>query len=125
MSNINQAMQLGYLAGPVEHSIHQLLYADVIECTIGVMHSLSASLRKLASYVEQNKESLTSEQKEHLKGVLLSLTSESIREALHKGELPITNGIIRTKNQILTTLGVEIPESHQEIQASDYPNYHW
>jgi hypothetical protein len=120
----NPGVKLVSYTAPVEELIYQLLHAEIIECTIGVMRHLGHNLTALANHLSTNG-NLTSEQKEHLKSILLSLTSESIREALHKGELPITNSIIRTKNQILTTLGVEIPDSHQEIQASDYPNYHW
>lgn len=99
--------------------INLLLYADVIDCTIGVMSCLSNALRSLQW------QALPENEQEQLRDMLLNLSSESIREALHKGELPITNGIIRQKNKILAEMGVEIPEGHREINPADYPNYNW
>ena len=113
------------LIGEVRNRVHQLLYADVIEHTIIVMRELSSSLSQLSGVVGQGADALSDEEKEELKAVLLPLTSESIREALHKGELSITNGIIRTKNRILSALGVPVPADHAEIDARDYPNYNW
>jgi hypothetical protein len=89
---------------------------------IVVMRELGRSLSQLATV---RADALADGQKKELKSILLPLTSESIREALHKGELAITNGIIRSKNQILTTLGVPIPDDHKEIDARNYPNYNW
>jgi hypothetical protein len=88
------------------------------------MRELGSALSQLASQM-RGATSLSEQQKEELKNILLPLTSESIREALHKGELPITNGIIRSKNSILTSIGVPIPDGHQEIDPRDYPNYNW
>jgi hypothetical protein len=93
--------------------IRSLLFDDVIDNTIGVMSCLRTELEETAV---PNKE---------LVDLLLQLTSESIREALHKGELHITNAIIRRKNFLLTVAGVEVPEGHAEIDPKDYPNYHW
>lgn len=109
----------------VRSRVHQLLYAEVIEHTIVVMRELGTSLAALSGLVGQSGDGLTDAEKEELKGILLPLTSESIREALHKGELGITNGIIRAKNRILTALGVPVPEDHAEIDPRDYPNYNW
>jgi hypothetical protein len=113
------------LVSTVRSRVHRLLYDEVIEHTIVVMRELGSALGQLAGAVRGGGNALSAEQKEELKNVLLELTSESIREALHKGELPITNGIIRSKNQILTALGVPIPDSHKEIDPRDYPNYNW
>jgi hypothetical protein len=109
----------------VHARIHKLLHDEVIEHTIVVMRELGQGLSQLASALGGSADALGDPAKERLKETLLGLTSESIREALHKGELPITNGIIRTKNRILTILAVEIPESHREIDARNYPNYNW
>jgi hypothetical protein len=56
---------------------------------------------------------------------LLRLSSESIREALHKHELHITNAIIASKNRILRASGVEVPEGHEPIDANKYGSYTW
>jgi hypothetical protein len=109
----------------VHARIHTLLYAEVIEHTIVVMRELGQGLSQLVSVLGGSADALSEAQKEKLKETLLPLTSESIREALHKGELSITNGIIRSKNNILKLLGVEIPDSHKEIDARNYPNYNW
>jgi hypothetical protein len=109
----------------VRSRVHRLLYDDVIEQTIVVMRELSAALNQLGVAVAGERAALSDAQKEDLKAVLLPLYSESIREALHKGELPITNGIIRAKNRILKGLGVTPPDGHEEIDPRDYPNYTW
>lgn len=109
----------------VRARINRLLHDEVIEHTIVVMRELGQGLSQLSSAIGAKGDQLDEKQKEHLKEVLLPLTSESIREALHKGELTITNGIIRSKNRILAALEVEIPESHREIDARNYPNYNW
>jgi hypothetical protein len=109
----------------VRSRVHRLLYDDVIEQTIVVMRELSAALGQLASAAGADRAALTDGQKEELKAILLPLYSESIREALHKGELPITNGIIRAKNRIFKSLGVTPPAGHEEIDPRDYPNYIW
>jgi len=105
--------------------VRSLLHDQVIEHTIVVMRELGAALSQLAGLMGTNASALSDEQKKELTTILLPLTSESIREALHKGELPITNGIIRTKNRILTALGVAIPDDHHEIDPRDFPNYTW
>jgi hypothetical protein len=105
--------------------IHRLLYDEVIEHTIVVMRELSSGLSQLNSALGGSIHTLTPDQQQRLRETLLPLTSESIREALHKGELSITNGIIRHKNRLLELLGEEIPESHREINPHDYPNYNW
>jgi hypothetical protein len=102
-----------------------LLYDEVIQHTIVVMRELSGALGQLAGAVGSDASALTDEQKDELQKVLLPLTSESIREALHKGELPITNGIIRSKNRVLKAMGVAIPDGHAEIDPRDFPNYNW
>lgn len=109
----------------VRSRVHSLLHDEVIQHTIVVMRELGTALSQLASQVRGGASNLTEQQKEELKEILLPLTSESIREALHKGELPITNGIIRSKNVVLTALGVPIPEGHREIDPRDFPNYNW
>lgn len=109
----------------VHARIHTLLHDEVIEHTIVVMRELGQGLSQLVSVVGGSAEALSDAQKQRLRDTLLPLTSESIREALHKGELSITNGIIRSKNRLLTLLGVEIPDSHKEIDARNYPNYNW
>lgn len=113
------------LISTIRSRIDRLIHDEVIEHTIVVMRELSAALTQLSGMIGKDADPLSDHQKENLQQILLPLTSESIREALHKGELPITNGIIRTKNRILAALGVEIPESHQEIDPRDYPNYTW
>jgi hypothetical protein len=113
------------LIADVRARVHSLLYDEVIQHTIVVMRDLGNFLSQLAGQVRGSGGSLTDRQKEELKEILLPLTSESIREALHKGELPITNAIIRSKNTILTAIGVPIPEGHAEIDPRNYPNYNW
>lgn len=97
--------------------IKQLLYDDVIDCTIRVMTGLQKELNTLV------REGIRPSPE--LKELLLKLYSESIREALHKGELHITNSIIRSKNQLLRREGVQIPEGHEEIDPGKYKNYSW
>jgi hypothetical protein len=113
------------LINEVRSRVNKLLRDTVIEHTIVVMRELGTALSQLSGAVGSGAGSLSDEQKEDLKNILLPLTSESIREALHKGELHITNGIIRSKNRILTALGVPIPDDHAEIDPRDYPNYNW
>jgi hypothetical protein len=112
------------LIADIRARAHSLLYDDVIQHTIIVMRELSNSLSQLARLVRGGT-APSDEQKKELADILLPLKSESIREALHKGELPITNGIIRTKNSILTAIGVPIPEGHAEIDPNDFPGYNW
>lgn len=112
------------LIGEVRSRVRRLLYDDVIEQTIVVMRELQVALGQLAGLVGGD-DALTEKQKKDLTETLEPLTSESIREALHKGELHITNGIIRSKNRIFTAMGVEIPVGHDEINAADFPNYNW
>src|SRR4051794_19008685 len=119
------AKSIDGLINDVRTRVNKLLYDQVIEHTIVVMRELSAALSQLSGQVGSQTEALTEQQKEDLKKILLPLVSESIREALHKGELPITNGIIRSKNRILTALGVPIPDDHAEIDARDFPHYNW
>ena len=119
------AKSVDALIEEVRSRVHCLLHDEVIEHTIVVMRELGGALNQLAGAVGGRGDALTPEQKEDLKSILLPLVSESIREALHKGELPITNGIIRAKNQIFTAMGVPIPEGHAEIDARNFPNYNW
>ncbi len=109
----------------VRSRVNRLLYDDVIPDTIVVMRELQAAMSQLTQFVAANSASLTTEERKELEAVLLPLVSESIREALHKNELYITNGIIRSKNCILTTIGVGVPEGHEEIDPRAYPNYNW
>jgi hypothetical protein len=109
----------------IRTNVHRLLYDEVIQATIVVMRDLSRALGQLAGAVGSDATLLTPEQKAELQQILLPLNSESIREALHKGELPITNGIIRSKNRILKVMDIAIPEGHEEIDPADFPNYNW
>ena len=115
----------GTLIGEIRSKVHSLLHDKVIQQTIVVMRNLSTALNQLSGLMRDEDSLLTDNQKEDLKNILLPLTSESIREALHKGELPITNRIIRTKNQILTCIGAPIPDGHAEIDPNDFPGYTW
>ncbi len=113
------------LIDTIRSRVHSLLYDEVIQHTIVVMRELGSALSHLCSLVGRDAKELTEAQKSELKEILLPLTSESIREALHKGELPITNGIIRAKNRILTAIGEPIPDGHAEIDPRNFPNYNW
>ena len=119
------AKSIDTLISEVRSRVRRLLHDDVIEHTIVVMRELGTALSQLSGRVGATGACLSEAQKEELKEILLPLTSESIREALHKGELPITNGIIRSKNRILTALEVPIPDGHREIDPRDYPTYNW
>ncbi len=119
------AKSVDALVSQIKSRVDCLLHDEVIQHTIVVMRDLGSALSQLAAMVRGGAGCLTAEQKRELQDVLLPLTSESIREALHKGELPITNGIIRSKNQVFTALGVPIPEGHREIDAKDFPTYNW
>jgi hypothetical protein len=116
---------LDALISEVRSKVRTLLHDEVIQHTIVVMRNLNTALSQLAGILRGGAGALTDPQKEELKDILLPLTSESIREALHKGELHITNGIIRSKNTVLTALGVPIPDDHKEIDPRAYPNYNW
>jgi hypothetical protein len=113
------------LVSEVRARVRSLLHDEVIQHTIVVMRELGTALSQLAGQVRGGAGSLSEQQKAELQNVLLPLTSESIREALHKNELHITNGIIRSKNAILAALGVPIPDDHAEINPRNYPNYNW
>lgn len=97
------------------HCCKLLLEADVIDCTIQVMVTLREALRKIGAVKPASE----------LASYLLRLESESIREALHKHELPITNAIIARKNAILTASGIEVPEGHEVIDVTKYGDYRW
>jgi hypothetical protein len=109
----------------VRSRVNRLLHDDVIPDTIVVMRELQAAMSQLAGSVAGQSNSLTAEEKKELETILLPLVSESIREALHKNELQITNAIIRSKNRILAAIGVSVPEGHEEIDPRDYPTYNW
>jgi hypothetical protein len=109
----------------VRSRLHRLLHDAVIPDTIVVMRELQAAMSQLAVSVAGQANSLTAEEKKDLETILLPLVSESIREALHKNELHITNAIIRSKNRILTTIGVSVPDGHEEIDPRAFPNYNW
>jgi hypothetical protein len=113
------------LISDIRSRVHSLLHDEVIQHTIVVMRELSTALNQLSNLTRSDGSALAEEQKTELKTILLPLTSESIREALHKGELPITNGIIRSKNRILTAIGEPIPDGHAEIDPNDFPGYNW
>jgi hypothetical protein len=113
------------LISSIRSRVQSLLYDEVIQHTIVTMRELGSALSQLSGMLGGSADSLSEQQKAELKKVLLPLVSESIREALHKGELPITNGIIRSKNRILTALGEPIPEGHAEIDPRDFPTYNW
>lgn len=119
------AKPIAALVSNVRSRINRLLYDQVIEHTIVVMRELSSYLNELHSALQSKPDMIDEELKTELEKILIPLTSESIREALHKGELPITNGIIRSKNKVLTLLKVPIPEDHAEIDPRDYPTYNW
>jgi hypothetical protein len=119
------AKSLDSLIDYVHARIHTLLHDEVIEHTIVVMRELGQGLSQLVSVMGSTADGLSEVQKQRLKDTLLPLTSESIREALHKGELHITNAIVRSKNRIFTAMGVEIPIGHEEINPNDFPNYNW
>lgn len=100
-----------------EKCLKMLLDDDEIAQTIVVMRSLQASL----GAIEHARNHPV------LSAYLLRLSSESIREALHKGELHITNAIIRAKNRILQASGLtpDFPDDHQEIDPKNHEGYHW
>ena len=87
------------LIADVGARVHSLLHDEVIQHTILVMRELGGALSQLAGQVRGGG-SLSEAQKTELQAILLPLTSESIREALHKGELHITNGIIRDNSKV-------------------------
>lgn len=96
--------------------VKEYLYAEVVTCTIGLVRGLTADLATLGNTTPgPGAES-------ELVKELLNLTSESLRGGLHYGEIPITNALIHAKNKVLRNAGVEIPESHQPINAADYAN---
>jgi hypothetical protein len=109
----------------VRSRVHRLLFDEVIPDTIVVMRELQAAMSQLAGSLAGHTGSLSEADKKELEEILLPLTSESIREALHKNELHITNAIIRSKNRILAALGIGLPEGHEEIDPRNYPNYNW
>ncbi len=109
----------------VRSRVNRLLHDDVIPDTIVVMRELQAAMSQLALFVAGQADTLIAEEKKELESILLPLVSESIREALHKNELYITNGIIRSKNRILIAIGARIPEGHEEIDPRAFPNYSW
>jgi hypothetical protein len=111
--------------GRIRTRVHRLLHDDVINETIVVMTELSEALSELVGSMKNDGSALTEKQKSELISILLPLTSESIREALHKEELFITNGIVRSKNRILTALGQPIPDGHAEIDPNDFRGYNW
>jgi hypothetical protein len=113
------------LISEIRSRVRSLLHDEVIQHTIVVMRELGNSLGQLARLTHGGATTLSEQQKTELTDILTPLTSESIREALHKGELPITNGIIRSKNQVFTAMGVPIPDGHAEIDPRAFPNYNW
>lgn len=119
-----RSQQVDQVWPKVRADARSLLEDPVIQNTFGVMNRIRANLQRLASLVAGGADFLPADQREEMVEMLLRVTSESIREALHRGELPITNGVIRAKNAVLASLGVEIPDAHREINASDY-SHNW
>lgn len=111
------ASQKQVLFAEVKKHVHTLLFADVIPNTYSVMTSLQRALNALCDL------HITPEERQELVSLLENLTSESIREALHKGELGITNGIIMAKNRLI--FADSVPESHLPIDPKNFPNYSW
>ncbi len=104
----------------INSCVSSLLDADVIDNTFRVM----CDLRSALDHVLVHKALLSQAEKARLKASLLRLSSESIRQALHKRELGITNAIIASKNKILVSLGVTPDEFHREIRPEDF-SYDW
>lgn len=100
----------------IEENVRKLLHDDVVNNTYKVMTELRDALRSVAA----RRQTLSLLQRARLRKILEPLISESIREALHKRELPITNEIIRHKNAILCECGVVLDESHAEIDPKKY-----
>jgi hypothetical protein len=119
------AKSIDALISDIRSRVRRLLHDSVIEHTIVVMRELQMALSQLASQVGGKADNLSDKQKADLWEILEPLTSESIREALHKGELPITNSIIRSKNRVFDALGKERPLGHDEIDPNDFPGYNW
>lgn len=92
--------------------LKQLLEDDVINNTYGVM----TRLRNALGMIEFANGDLMN--------YLLRLSSESIREALHKHELHITNAIIEHKNRIFRNSGQPVPEDHHPIDPKKY-SWNW
>lgn len=116
--------QVAQMGARVHKEALSLLEDDVIPNTFGLMNRFRADLQQLASLVAGGADFPSEAQRTDLVETLLRVTSESIREALHRGELSLTNGVIRAKNDVLSALGVEVPESHRELHASDY-SHNW
>lgn len=93
--------------------LKNLLEAEVLENTYASMIKLKNALHMI--------EQASGE----LKDLLLKLSSESIREALHKHELSITNAIITRKNVIFKNSGISVPDGHEPIDRENYKNYNW
>lgn len=100
----------------IEESVKKLLHDEVLNNTFKVMTELLTSLRSVAA----RRAALSLLERAKLRKILEPLISESIREALHKRELHITNEIIRHKNAILCECGCPEDESHAEIDAKNY-----
>jgi len=96
-----------------EDCIRQLLEADVLDNTFGTMIRLKNSLGLIAKADSSFCE------------LLLRLSTESIREALHKSEIKITNEVISEKNRILKANGFTIPEDHLPVDLNKFQNYSW
>lgn len=95
--------------------ITKLLYDEVLENTYGCVKHITVCLGQIIT-VGGDKE---------FEELLLKMTSEALRGCLHKHEIPVTNGLIAQKNRILRDSGIEIPESHQLIDASKYVGVNW
>lgn len=98
--------------------VRSLTEDDVIDNTFRLMGQLRAGLDQI------DVGELTREEKDALAEGLLKLHSECLAGGLHRGEIPVTNGVIQAKNAVLSALGVEIPDSHQPLDPSKY-TYSW
>jgi hypothetical protein len=121
----NRRRQLDALLPRIEEPIQRLHNDRVINNTFGLMMGLRQALLQVCQLMQDGDVSwVSADQREALVEVLLSLYSSLVMGALHKGELPITNAIIRHKNSILRALDVEIPVGHDPINPQDY-SYNW
>jgi hypothetical protein len=103
----------------IKYCVELLLDEEIIENTITPMMKLEAVTKAVSNSITY----LSAAEKESLK-CLERLYSESIRMAIHKSELGITNRLIRNKNAILQAIGITPDEFHQEIKPEDY-DYNW
>lgn len=106
----------GSLESEALQNVKDLLYAEVIDCTYGVMVRLASQLDALSNATLDPESELVRE--------LQNLTSFGLCNGLHTGEIPLSNRVIRAKNNIFKKLGMEIPDNHKEVNAADF-TYRW